>query len=300
MVQLTQNSTNEIIREGTVDIEAGTRFWINFEGKRVQPLPAMPHAKATFRFPGGHVWAIAFSPDGTRLATGHDKLRLMGKDGGVWTFERECNAHSKMITGAVFSPDGRWIASCGEDAKVIIWDVEREEILRTLGPFDHQMNIAFSSDGSLLATASHTGIVRVWNTSTWKLNWQWNAHQKVILDIDFSPDGTLLATASKDFTAKIWSVQSRECLHTLHGHTYSVLGVAFEPGGQYLATSGMDSAVKLWSIETGACVRSLPTRSFASQSAFSPDGNLLAVGDMRCVKIWDWRTGVLVDDFFAH
>jgi hypothetical protein len=123
--------------------------------------------------------------------------------------------HPTPVQSAVFSPDGRWIASGSLDGKITVWDAisGREQFAF---PAHESMvwSVAFSPDGRRLATASQDGKVKVWG---------------------FDP----LRTEGE-----------KSPLHTLTGHQGSVPSVAFSPDGQCLASAGWD-AVRVWDVATG-------------------------------------------------
>ena len=88
--------------------------------------------------------------------------------------------------------------------------------------------VAFSPDGTRLATASDDGTARIWDTATGTTITTLTGHTNAVLGVTFSPDGTRLATASADGTARIWDTATGTTITTLTGHTNTVLGVRSE------------------------------------------------------------------------
>jgi WD40 repeat protein len=163
-------------------------------------------------------------------------------------------------------------------------------------------SVAFSPDGSLLATASNDGTARLWSVQTGEEVRTLRGHREFVYSVAFSPDGSFLATGGGDKTAKLWSVETGIKNKTFSGHVSNlVYSLAFSPKGSLLATGGFDGTVRIWSVETGRELQVLETHKLRVTSvAFSPDGSLLATkaaGDAEtetsehAVKIWSVETG---------
>jgi len=118
--------------------------------------------------------------------------------------------------------------------------------------------VAFSPDGTRLATASTDGTAKIWDVRTGNLILTLVGHASAIIDIAYSPDGKKIATASGDATAKIWDAATGEELFTLTGHSAGLSSVAFSPDGKFLATGSGDNTAKIWDVETGDELLTLP------------------------------------------
>src|SRR5262249_56738546 len=89
--------------------------------------------------------------------------------------------------------------------------------------------VAFSPDGSTVATASEDRTARLWNAHTGEPIATLTGHTDRVHAVAFSPDGSTVATASDDRTARLWNAHTAEPIATLTGHTTSVRAVAFPP-----------------------------------------------------------------------
>jgi WD40 repeat protein/beta-lactamase regulating signal transducer with metallopeptidase domain len=122
------------------------------------------------------------------------------------------------IDGRAFSPDGRLLADWAEHPfepsqidHVYVWDVTTGRAVATLdaGPRHGAENAAFSPDGRTLATVLADGVVRLWDTTTWKVRAELRGHRDRVTALAFGPDGRLY-TGGLDTVVLGWDVQSLE------------------------------------------------------------------------------------------
>ncbi len=170
-------------------------------------------------------FAIAFSPDGTLLATGHEDRRICLRDPADGRVIRTLQGHEGPVRALAFRP-GPPIA------------------LFAIG--DPSPRPATGDSTPLLASGSFDRTVRLWDPRSGRCLAVLDRHWDTVYAVAFSPDGSTLATGSNDATIRIWDVATREEMTLLRGHSAYVYSLAFSPDGRMLASGSGDHTVRVW------------------------------------------------------
>ncbi|KAF7967746.1 hypothetical protein HWV62_33234 [Athelia sp. TMB] len=248
------------------------------------------------------VYAVAFSPDGLRIASG-------SADGFVRVWDAETGAliaapfkgHTASVYSVAFSPDGQWIASGSADKSVCVWNAETGALVAEpfAGHTDRVISVAFSPDGQRIASGSGDKSMRIWNPRTGALiAGPFEGHTSGVFAVAFSPEGRRIASGSADKSVRVCDAETGVLVTgPFEGHTGTVYTVAFSPDGKRIASGSRDESLRVWNAETGV----LSAAPFEGHTywvfsvAFSPDGQRIASGSAdQTVRVWDVKLGALV------
>ncbi|MGH1555923.1 WD40 repeat domain-containing protein [Streptomyces sp. L7] len=186
--------------------------------------------------------ALAWSPDGGRLALGARDRRATVLDAGTGQVLGRYGEHSQWVCAVAWSPRADLLDDrLGRPHGAASWDVAS-------------------------ATLRHRLI----------------GHQSWVDAVTFAPDGARLATSSADLTVRLWDVATGEQVAELRGHEARIRAVAFAPDGQLLATASDDRTVRLWDARTGRERRVIGIhRDRVQRLAWFPDGGRVATPPPR-------------------
>ena len=151
-------------------------------------------------------------------------------------------------------------------------------------------SVALTNDGSLLATASVDGTVKIWNYSSGKESQILKGHSGAVNTVAFNKDGSLVASGGADGAIRLWNPKDGKTVKELaKAHAGGVGSVVFSPDGALLASAGADKSVKLWDVKDAKELKNLGAHKESVYSvAFNAAGTELAsCGNDGLIKIWD-------------
>lgn len=156
--------------------------------------------------------------------------------------------------------------------------------------FIETYSMAWTLDGTRLATISPNGGVKVWTLDDNFLNYDLRLDAPDPNNAAFSPDGTLMLTTGWDNVARVYDLTTREQLHLLRGFDEPTSTAAFSPDGQYAAVGSYDETVRVYDTATWQEIATLPDYNYAyggRNIAFSPDSQFVAYASRHhAVSTW--------------
>lgn len=247
--------------------------------------------------PEERISTLAFSPDGTMLASGGGTrlVKLWSIASGKVT--RILSGHAEAVSWVGFSPDGKTLASAGYgDGIIKLWEPatgkERTSISTGYTGFP---TVTFSPDGTRLAAVTQDKTLTFWDVASGKAVPR-PSPMSGFWGVAYSPDGKRIASTIQGNEIDIWDVRSGDWEQELIGHQRIVLGVTFSPDGTRLASRD-DGSIRLWDSANWKNAVTLPAPPETNDFAFSPDGKLLAASWRFGITLWDGTTGREVRDF---
>lgn len=302
---------------GMVAIAPNGKILASSAEDRSIKLWSLPEGKllATLQIDAESVQQLAFASDSKALLS-----RSTNSVAKLWSLpEGKLLATQSGISASSISPDGKNLALASVDIRFS--PLPKGKTLTLKGHRAEVNSLAFTPDGSLLASGSEDYTIRLWSLANGKQlsTVQGNkilgitANGKMLLSVSLdnnvnvwslpdakllttvkrniswdlllgiSPDGKILAVASKDGTTALWSLPEGKLLTTLRGSTEAVEAIVISPDGHTLACGFKDGTIKLWSLPEGKFIATLASYpEFVEKLAITPNGKTLAtISDER-------------------
>lgn len=267
---------------------------------------------ASYKYGPPIVEDAQFSPDGKMIAIASPyltQLFAVGAEKGENLLGDVGSAHVQ------FHPDGeRIIADIrsvnSQNGKIAIVNFQSHSVNYFEGHSNNILDLAISTDGKYLVSASVDGTARIWDLDGYRSLFELrhfedaeapdlSEKEKIkartdheVTTAEFSPDTNLVATASIDGAARLWQRTTGKLLFSLTGHVGPVRSIRFSPDGKLLVTAGADGTARVWSVETGASVVILNDAKEPLKGAvFTPDGlNVITFGSEDYIRIYSQIT----------
>ena len=259
------------------------------------------------------VTSVAFTPDGRTLfaATGAGTVQR-------WDVSDPAHpvpgadidlGHRGAIYSVAVRPDGRWLATAGDDHTVRLHDLTSGASGATTTLTEHTgpvRSVAFSPDGSTLVSGSDDRTARLWDVTdpatAHALGAPLTGQSLAVHSVAFSPDGTMIATGSDDQTFRLWSMRDRNAVVALgppvEARAAAVWSLAFSPDSRALVSSGRDGTAALWSVADPA--RPVPVGMPMNGSSgglaaalFLDDHRVLTGGQGGDLQVWTLSPAVV-------
>lgn len=273
--------------------------------------------------------AVAWSPDGSLLASGSDssdcsvriwdwqEQQQQGGGGDALFVLRGSNMGVNCgITSLDWSPDGTKLLAGRFRNEINLWNITDGTLLWAIGDltnrtYSSQVSVAWHPSGEFFAASIHNVTMLLNSTNGEELNDISSQQYESVNSIAWSSMGRYLAIGSGmmpsgvpeiENNIKIWDRNTDAYIYTLTLHTNAITAVAWSPDGARLVSASLDQTCKIWNVASETVVRTLGvgvTRGFQALD-YSSDGTLIASGSYdHSVQIWDAFNGMELARFFS-
>lgn len=237
------------------------------------------------------VLSLAFSPDGSMLASGTENGTIDLWDSASGRRITTLKGHTKSVYSLQFAAENSLLFSCGDDHTVRVWDVASRRTVNLLQGGHTIWSLSLSADGLSLATCGEDGTICLWQMATPEqitLTHTLRGYRKSIDQVHWSPDGRLLATADAHGIVRLWEVAPAglnpiKIFDGFVGHP----DISFGSDGNWLIITSEERA-GIWHLQAQRWVSALPELKMQRSSVFVTDRHLLITSDASgAVHAWD-------------
>jgi WD40 repeat protein len=207
--------------------------------------------------------------------------------------ERVLKGHTGRIEEAVFSSDGKQVATAAYDGTARVWDAETGKemlVLKTRSPAVR--GVHFSPDGARVLTVGSDSTVHVWDARTGKEVKKLVAHQGMVSSAAFLGAGKAVVLL-RQTSVLFWAPRTNREVASQAGHSWQIWDASFSRDGRRAVTASFDTTARVWDVQTGRSVALLAGHEGRVVAArFSPDGKRVVTASTdRTARLWDAETG---------
>jgi WD40 repeat protein len=245
------------------------------------------------------IYSLAFSPGGTRLASGsYREVKIWQREPETprWQF-----AKAGSVTTLAASPDGQWLATGGQDGKARLWDLVKGKAGKSLSGHESAVVAAqFSPDGMRLVSVATNKSLIVWDVAQAKLLARVEMPSGASAVV-WNREGKAVVTGGEDQMIRVWNLpvnpkESMAVVKELKGHTGAITSLAVSTKGMAELISGsMDGSVRSWDMVKGEVVKQFDHGGAVSAIAVRADGKRMAsTGTNKVTRLWNLEDGKVV------
>lgn len=279
-------------------------LWTLATGKLERRLQGVPAAVTALVYcpPAGRFLAVGDAAGGVKFYDCEQGNALPNLD---------LKAHVVGVSGLCFNAAGTLLATCGGESRIRLYSVQAgppnagPSVLVPLTTFDGHTtpvsSVAFSPDGSLLASCAGDQTVKIWSIEEKTELRTLRGHTDWVSGVVFAPDGRSVITVGVDRSVRVWDTRTSES-PTPPGHWRAINALSVTADSQLLVTASDDRSVRVWNLSNGAELAGglFQHTSAVNAVSVSPDGKLIVSASRTSantatdeIKVWDRLMGQL-------
>ena len=237
--------------------------------------------------------SLAFSPDSTLLASGHDDYKVRIWNSRTGKLLHVLSGHTEEISAIAFSADGKRLATAAEDRLVYIWDVKLGHTITKLeGHTDRVDDLAWSPSGHRIASAGWDTSVRVWDPKKAELLALLNGQGECVHAVEFTPDGKWIVCADSNGFVRVWDYANLKIKGEIKAHASAARHIAVRPDGKQVVSGGTDRAIRFIKLTSAEALIDVDSqRTTIVSLAPIKRGEVVLVHGEGTLTAWDLRSG---------
>lgn len=257
----------------------------------------------------GDVEAVAFSPDGTKLASGAFDFQTIIWDVETGAALRRLGGHTGPVRALAFTPSGEQLLTGANDNLMILWDVETgQEIRRFVGNRGSVVALSLSPDGTQVVSASVGGELIIWDLATASIVRRLQERGTGFTDVAFSPDGLHLLASIGGGQLLYWDAVTGNLLNNFQVANFDVRSIAFFPDNRRVLLGLVDGTLRIWDVQKGVEINRLNGHAVQGlvetdvlAVAMTKDGRLVASASRdKTARLWNMNNTGEVAQLFGH
>jgi WD40 repeat protein len=239
--------------------------------------------------------AVAYSPTGNAFYSVGRDTQVRRWTPGTGQLAQSLHGHEHPISAVAVSHDDRFVASAGEETRIMLWSSAGKLVGILSAHRDFVNALAFSPIELKLVSGGKDGRIFVWDPNNPKPLQALLGHSRAVTALAYSHDGRTVASASADTTVKVWDASTGRELASL-AHPAPVQAVAVSQDDRYLASAGGSAQVYIWDLKAGGQLVKVLSGApdLVASLAFLPNGRLLAGGEDGSLTLWDVAANRLI------
>ncbi|MBD3558704.1 WD40 repeat domain-containing protein, partial [Planktothrix sp. FACHB-1355] len=251
-----------------------------------------------------NVNAVAITPDGQTLATGHDDKTIKLWQVSTGKLKSTLTGLSASASTLAISPDGQILAAGSSDRSIKLWNLRTGQLKSNLtGHSSDILSLVFSPDSQILASAGDT-TVKLWDVSAGQLQTTFTGDNTPVYAVAFSPNGQTLASVNRRGTINLWNVRTKQINSTINSGSVRTipifLFVGFSSDGQTIVRR-KGNIMESLNIGNQQVIRTIENNSPNYFTFLSKDGKYMISQNFdRTFKLWDVATGKVQRIFYGN
>jgi WD40 repeat protein len=271
------------------------------------PTDAIPSLGTTIYTYRGHslgVNALAWSPDGTRIASASDDKTVQVWNAATGGHVYPYRGHSSQVNTVAWH--GARIASGNNDVQ--LWDAATGShpfiypgYARGVGVNPVAVYaVAWSPDGTQIVSGGYDKIVQVWNAADGTRLLDYKGHTAYVFAVAWSPDGTYIASGGHDKTVQVWNATTGQPIFTYYDHSSGVSALAWSPDSERIASGAYDNTVRVWEATTGKNPVIYQRHTDRVYAVAWSDKRIVSAAIDKTAQIWDASSGRPIFTYHGH